>query len=164
MEKLLIHLKMLPDTIKCKHPHISQVTRVQTICEVLNENDGIKHLLSEVHKLVKLFLTIPVTTAIAERGFSTLKRIKTYLRNSKSQEKLNHCLLDHVHQQKIDELELCDIAKDFISRNERRMNYLETNNSLFCYIHDISLHMTYTSSFHTKIWPTPPIFCMLLLP
>ena len=42
----------------------------------------------------------------------------TYLRNSMSQERLNHCLLVYVHRQKTDELELCDIAKEFISRNE----------------------------------------------
>ena len=52
-----------------------------------------------------------------------LRLIKTYLRNSMSQERLNHCLLVHVHRQKTDELECCDIAKEFISRNERRRNY-----------------------------------------
>ena len=34
-------------------------------------------------------LTTPMTTAEAERCFSTLKRIKTFLRNSMGQERLN---------------------------------------------------------------------------
>ena len=33
-------------------------------------------MLSEVHKLVLLYLTVPVTTVTAERSFSGLKRIK----------------------------------------------------------------------------------------
>ena len=35
---------------------------------------------SEVVKLVKIAMTIPVTTASNERLFSVLKRVKTYLR------------------------------------------------------------------------------------
>ena len=46
----------------------------------MHENDlygGFK----EVHKLVILVLTIPFSTASAERSFTALKRAKTYLKN-----------------------------------------------------------------------------------
>ena len=123
MEKLSLHLKMLPDAIKSSSPCIVEVTRIKTICDVFNECQGVKKLLTEVDKLLKLFLTIPVTTATAERSFSALKRIKTYLRNSMSQQRLNHCLLLHVHRQKTDDLLLSEIAQEFVSRNERRISY-----------------------------------------
>lgn len=80
-------------------------------------------MLTEVDKLLKIFLTIPVTTATAERSFSALKRIKMYLRNSMSQERLNHCLILHVHREKTDDLSLPEIAQEFVSRNERRISY-----------------------------------------
>ena len=123
MERLLLYLKMLPDAIKSYSTRILEVTRVQTICDVFNENEGIKSLLTEVHKLLKIFLTIPVTTASAERSFSALKRIKSYLRNSMTQQRLNQCMLLHVHHQKTDDLILTEIAKEFVERNERRQNF-----------------------------------------
>lgn len=43
----------------------------------------------ETSKLLKLLLTIPVTSASSERSMSTLKRIKTYLRNSMGNERLS---------------------------------------------------------------------------
>ena len=46
------------------------------ICDVLNDQPSIKSPLTEVHKLLLIYLTIPVTTATAKR-FSALKRIKT---------------------------------------------------------------------------------------
>ena len=51
MKRLLLHLKMLPDAIKSNSTRILEVTRVQTICDVFNENECIKSLLTEVHKL-----------------------------------------------------------------------------------------------------------------
>ena len=44
----------------------------------------------EVCTALMLFLTIPVTTASAERSFSKLKLIKTYLRNSMGQDRLRN--------------------------------------------------------------------------
>ena len=85
MQKLKLHLQMLPDVIKCTLLDgitIKKITLVHTIYQVLNENSTFKTLLSDVHKLLKLYYTIPVTNASAECNFSALKRIKTYLRSS----------------------------------------------------------------------------------
>ena len=48
---------------------------------------------SEVEKLCTLALTFPSTTASVERSFSALKRIKTFLRNKMSQERLSNLSL-----------------------------------------------------------------------
>ena len=44
----------------------------------------------DVVRLLSLALTFPVTSATAERSFSALKRIKTYLRSTMLQEWLNN--------------------------------------------------------------------------
>ena len=124
--KLGLHLKMLPDAIKAVPLDgitICEVTRVQTLCDVFNKQASLKIMLSEVHKLVLLYLTVPVTTASAERSFSGLKQIKTYLRNSMTQQRLNHCILLHIHRNKTDNLDSPTIAAEFIERNERRIKY-----------------------------------------
>ena len=70
--KLSLHLKMLPDAIKAVPLDgitIREVIRVQTLCDVFNKQASFKTMLSEVHKLVQLYLTVPVTTATAEQFF-----------------------------------------------------------------------------------------------
>lgn len=82
-----------------------------------------KRLFSEVFKLLRIVLTVPVTTATAERTFSVLRRLKTFLRSSMGQPKLNHVLLLHVHKGRTDNIHLSKIAKEFASVNERRKHY-----------------------------------------
>ena len=117
-----MHLQMLPDAIKSNPLNaipIKQVTLISSICDVFNQNSSLKMLLSEVHKVLKIYLTIPITTSTAERCFSALKRIKTYLRNSMTEERLNNCMLLHVHREKTDELDLEAVANKLIN-NDRR--------------------------------------------
>lgn len=52
-------------------------------------DNELNDVFSETFKLLKLLFTIPVTTASSERSMSTLKRIKTYLRNSMGNERLS---------------------------------------------------------------------------
>uniref|UniRef100_UPI003AAA4C33 uncharacterized protein n=1 Tax=Centroberyx gerrardi TaxID=166262 RepID=UPI003AAA4C33 len=50
---------------------------------------NLQETLSETVALLNILITTPMTTAEAERCFSTLKRIKTFLRNAMGQERLN---------------------------------------------------------------------------
>ena len=55
-------------------------------------------LYPNIHRAaVKVLLTMPVTSATAERSFSALKRIKTYLRSTMVEDRLNGLSLMHVH-------------------------------------------------------------------
>ena len=77
---------MLPDFLlavnKEKNLGIKTITKIDTICELFNAQQIGKSIFSEYCKLIVLFLTIPVKTATAERSFSVLNRIKTYLRST----------------------------------------------------------------------------------
>ena len=57
---------------------------------------------------------MPATNASSERYFSALRRIKTYLRNTMSQERLNNLMLLYVHKDQIDLLNICDVGNDFV--------------------------------------------------
>lgn len=46
-------------------------------------------ILIEITKLIEILLTIPMTTSEAERCFSTMKRIKSFLRSTMNSERLN---------------------------------------------------------------------------
>ena len=50
---------MLPDAVKATPldgVYVRKVTRVQTICDLFNEESSIKALLSEVHKLILIIM------------------------------------------------------------------------------------------------------------
>ena len=51
-----------------------------------------------VRTLLKIFLTIPCTTAFVERTFSDLKRLKTYLRNSCGADRLTRIAMMALHR------------------------------------------------------------------
>lgn len=62
-----------------------------------------------VYKILQVCATIPVTVATVERSFSTLKRIKTYLRNSTIETRLNGLATISIHREiKIDTERIID--------------------------------------------------------
>ena len=87
-----------------------------------------RSLLSEVCKILKLILIMPATNATSERSFSTLQRVKTYLRNTMSQQRLNNLMLLHVHRDLTDTLDLSAVANDFIGDSEHRLKIFGTFN------------------------------------
>ena len=129
MDLLQIQLQMLPDLIKTYNQNqhnitIKEVTLISTLCDIMNTISVSKTMLSEVFKLLRIFLTIPVTTATAERIFSTLRRLKNYLRSTMGQQRLNNMMLLHIHKDLIDDINNIKIAQEFVNANERRMNEL----------------------------------------
>ena len=129
LARLQIQLQMLPDLIRTRNMKLSndipirKVTNVRTLCEVMNEVPMSKGMFSEVLRLIKIFYTIPVTTATAERTISALRRLKTYLRATMSQQRLNHTMLLYVHKDRTDKIDIVNIARSFIKENDRRRNY-----------------------------------------
>ena len=68
----------------------------------------------------QLFKVLPATNATSERSFSALHRIKSYLRSTMTQARLNHLMILHYHQEMTDELDLKSIANEYILKNETR--------------------------------------------
>ena len=70
--------------------------------------------------LIQILATLPVTTATNKRSFSALKYLKTNLRNTTKEVRLNDLALLYVHR---------DISLDFeqiiaeVSRKNRRLNF-----------------------------------------
>ena len=78
-------------------------------------------LINEVVLLMKLILVLPACNATSERSFSAMRRVKSYLRSTMTQERLNHLMLLHVHKDSTDSLVLTDVATEFVSKSERRL-------------------------------------------
>ena len=80
-------------------------------------------IIMNVHQVLRIYLTVPMSSATTERTFSALRRVKNYLRTTMTQKRLNNVLLLHAHKQQIDDLNLREIATEFIGRNSRRQKF-----------------------------------------
>jgi hAT family C-terminal dimerisation region len=74
---------------------------------------------SEVTKL--LLLVCPAASVEAERSFSALRRLKTWLRSSMSQERLNDAAMCNIHQNLLDDVDVRQLLKEFVARNSVRV-------------------------------------------
>ena len=70
-----------------------------------------------------ILLTIPVTVTSAEKSFSKLKLIKTYLRTTMSQERLSGLAMISIKNEYLDKLNYDDLIEKFASKNARSSNF-----------------------------------------
>lgn len=111
---------VLSDAVECVNPSLKDVETSILSFKTMSS------LFSEVIKLLQLLYVIPMTTVTAEHSFSSLRRLKTFLRNSMCPERLNHVMILHVHKKFTDKLDLRKIAAEFISCNDRRQRCFGT--------------------------------------
>ena len=91
--------------------------KIIDILNIINDNN-LQSTFSETFKLLNILITTPMTTAEAERCFSTLKRIKTFLRCTMHNERLNALGMLTIENIMITEI------KDF---NEKVINHFATS-------------------------------------
>lgn len=77
--------------------------------------------------LIQIFGTIPVSTATPERSFSTLKRIKTYLRSTMGESRLNGLALANIAKDR--EINVEKVIDLFSKKKPRRMAMENWNES-----------------------------------
>ena len=98
-------------------------TSIKDILKYLrNISSAQRALLSEICIIAKLILVMPATNAVSERSFSALRRVKTYLRSTMKQTRLNHLMILHVHKDITDSLNLNDIGNEFVRCSEHRLS------------------------------------------
>ena len=76
-----------------------------------NGASGIRHIFSYVENLL---LVVLCSTATVERSFSELRRLKTWLHSTMSQNRLNHLAILNVHQTASDNVCLSRVANEFV--------------------------------------------------
>ena len=78
-------------------------------------------LLSDICTVIKLILVMPATNAVSERSFSALRRVKTYLRATMTQERLSYLIVLRVQKDLTDKLNPNDIGNEFVGLCEHRL-------------------------------------------
>ena len=118
IDQLRLHLDImsqnLPNsngryTLHCVVKYLRYLTPIQRV------------LVSQVCTFASLILVLPATNATSEHSFSTLRRIKSYLRSTMTQVRLNNAMLLHIYGNMTENLNVIDIGNDFIFGSEHRL-------------------------------------------
>jgi len=70
-----------------------------------------------------IMLTLPATVAYAERSFSKLKLIKSYLRSTMSQERLSGLATLSIEKDMVEKLDYTNLISTFASKSARRVMF-----------------------------------------
>ena len=80
-------------------------------------------LLHQVSLVIKFVLLMPATNAVSERSASAMRRIKTYLRSTMSQQRMNNVMVLHIHKHLTDSVNLKETLNEFVTANDERRKY-----------------------------------------
>ncbi|KAL4085032.1 hypothetical protein QTP88_027870 [Uroleucon formosanum] len=108
-----IHFKMyIHNTIEKKQPGQSLFTFIR--------NQELEEIFPNVSIALRIFSCVAVTNCSAERSFSCLKRIKTFLRSSIGENRLNSLALLCIEAELVSKIHFNDIIEEFASIKSRR--------------------------------------------
>jgi hypothetical protein len=113
-------LKTQLDVMASNFPPDCEVDLQSIIIYLRGLSEAQKDLISQVCRLLSLLLVMPTTNAVSERSFSCLRRTKTYLRATMTQNRLNNIMVLHVHKNYTDELCMTKIGNEFVSSSSHR--------------------------------------------
>jgi hypothetical protein len=104
------------------HPKLQKLSSIAELCRGLIEA-GKSDTYYLIDRLIRLVLTLPVSTATTERAFSAMKIVKTRLRNKMEDEFLGDNLLIYIEREIAKSFDSELILDDFVSLRPRRMQF-----------------------------------------
>ena len=83
---------------------------------------AMRFMFPTVEALVRLLLVNPASSASAERSFSSLRRLKTYIRSTCGQLRLNSrpIAMCHIHKHILDDVDVCNSMREFVQYRDNR--------------------------------------------
>jgi hypothetical protein len=104
-----------------RHPAFSSCTDVESLATKIIETE--KHMVFPlVYKLIELALLLTVSTASVERAFSTMKIIKSKVRNRISDEWFNGLMVCYTEQELFKALDNTTITRRFQGIKTQKMS------------------------------------------
>lgn len=98
---------------------LKNMSTLTKLCRCLVES-GRHSIYNLIDRLLRLVVTLPVSTASAERAFSALKIVKTRLRNKMEDEFLANSLLVNIEKEIVEKYNYEDILEHFTGTKRRR--------------------------------------------
>nr|XP_043615833.1 uncharacterized protein LOC122587715 [Erigeron canadensis] len=102
------------------HPKLKNARSLSELCRGLQETRKYENY-ELVDRLIRLILTLPVSTATSERAFSAMKIVKTRLRSTMSDDFLKSCLILYIEKEITETFSTDQLIHDFDSFSRRRV-------------------------------------------
>ena len=107
------------DVLGC--PEFQNLASLSELCQCLAETKRSEHY-TLIDKLIRLVLTLPVSTATTERAFSAMKLVKTPLRNKMDGDFLTDYMVIYIGREIADIIDLDSIIDEFDDIKPRKTN------------------------------------------
>ena len=109
---------MLAEELEALKTFLQPRIKPYALFEHLIENNRFTRF-SNVFIALRIYLTMPITVASGERSFSKLKLMKTYMRSTVSQERLNSLSMLSIESEIAKAINFENILNDFAKRLEK---------------------------------------------
>lgn len=97
-------------------------TSVTTLRYKFANNPSMADLLPNLFAALVTYIVLPTSSCEAERSFSLLRRLKTYLRSTQSQQRLNNLAVIASHRDFAAKLKLDEVVSEFVAATTTRRN------------------------------------------
>ncbi|KAL4131914.1 hypothetical protein QTP88_009146 [Uroleucon formosanum] len=124
---------LLKDGKNCDINGIELFDELKIFCRILNKQKTSIECLDLIESTcgsfpnisiaLRILLTLPITTASAERSFSKLKIIKNYLRTTMVQERLSDLAIISIERDLCENIDYNDIIEKFAEIKARKINF-----------------------------------------
>jgi len=104
------------------HPKLHHLSSLSELCQVFAETNMSKTFYL-IDRMIRLILTLPVSTATGERAFSAMKIVKTRLRNKMEDEFLADNLVVYIEKEIAETFSSDSILDGFVDLKERRVQF-----------------------------------------
>jgi hypothetical protein len=101
------------------HPKLTNMSSIVDLCQGLVETEK-STIYPLIDRLIRLILTLSVSTTTTERAFSAMKIVKTRLRNWMEDDFLANYLIVYIEKEIAERFIIDMIIDDFYSMKERR--------------------------------------------
>nr|KJB66041.1 hypothetical protein B456_010G125300 [Gossypium raimondii] len=106
----------------CKHPDLRKISTLFKLCKSLVES-GKSIMYPLVDRLIRLILTLPVSTASSEHAFSAMKIVKTRLRSKMEDDFLRSSLVVYIEKEIAEKFDINKIIDNFSEVKDRRVQF-----------------------------------------
>ena len=106
------------------------VAKPTTLTEFLRFTNPYKEAFHDLFRLCKIVVTIPATSASAERSFPALKGIKTYLRSTMTHDRISNLGELSIERRRSGHLDMEEFVDIFFYITQQQKNYVFVNNYL----------------------------------
>lgn len=112
-----MHRNLLLDVTKAKNINLFPLS---DILNFLQKDTCLKDLMTEVVKLIHVLFIVTVTSCTEKRSFSSLWQLKTFLRSTMTQTRLNDLAIIYVHKKETHDID--EIANQLINVSTGKIN------------------------------------------